>query len=133
MPIISRWLINRSNLLIHDYIPPFTVEDLVESQKFSLGLMEQADHPIISIVDMSKVYTIPDRLLTRFPELARHRVLGHPNNALTIVVMTNRIVERFTEIFHRVYFRVELVHSMEEAMAAAQAHPDFVDDLAYLR
>ncbi|NDJ52660.1 MAG: hypothetical protein GYB68_06200 [Chloroflexi bacterium] len=117
MPIHMRWLNSPKNVLLFDYQEPLTLDEIMESQKLTLYFLDSADQPVMSIIDMTGLTRLPQRLLSSFPKLGSHPVLGHPNNGQTIMISRNRTVAHFGDIFSSIYKRIQIVPDWPTALA----------------
>ncbi|NDJ52662.1 MAG: hypothetical protein GYB68_06210 [Chloroflexi bacterium] len=119
MAVDVHWLDEEQSILVFVYPSQFVIEEMIESQDTGLDYLEKSDGPIVSILDLSHVKTIPRQPLGRVPEMGRHPVHAHPNNAHTVVIIASPLLVRFAEVY-KLYMNFRIVEDMEQAAELAR-------------
>lgn len=117
MPIKMKTEFELPGVIEFIYEEPLTIEEMRQSQDDTLAIYEAADTPLWSLIDMSGVSNAPRTALVYYPQLGDHPAPHHPNNAGVVVVVRNRLVERFASIFRNVFVYFRIASTREEALA----------------
>src|SRR5262249_53534151 len=117
MPITVDWDSDAKTAILQTLTSPVTVQDIAEAQDKVAALLDSADHPVPMITDVRGMATMPPGILTSAPELGHHRMVNHPYLGLTVVVIENAFLETVMAIFSRLYHKLNVVKTMEEARA----------------
>ncbi|NDJ52661.1 MAG: hypothetical protein GYB68_06205 [Chloroflexi bacterium] len=120
MSIETYWLDSTQNTLIVEYPETFTIPEMMGVFEVGGAFMDSVDHPVIWIIDMRSVKTVPQKMLSSFPQMARHPSIGHPNMDLTIMIMNEGLVNRLASIFSTVYLKLEIVSDWDSALELAK-------------
>lgn len=115
MPATLDWHPERENVLVMTFTGRSTMEEALDITAQESLLIEQADHIIHTIIDLSENEGAPQNFLRNLPNLSRMSAVSHPNSGTKIVVGAEGIASSFLQIFSRAYRKLHMVPSFEKA------------------
>jgi hypothetical protein len=108
---------HNEHVILYQFEHPWSLDDLDEAQTTLNALMEDIDGKVTVIVDYSAGGSPPQRLISRFTALMGNQT-GMDRMQRIIAVGTNSgMVRAATAIFSRVFHRLDVVDTLDEAYA----------------
>jgi hypothetical protein len=114
MTLSVRWFDADQRVILVETGEAFTLEALSAAIRDTGELVKAVDHPVCFLSDMRRCRNLPEGLLAYYPEIAR--VINHPNCRGAVLVGVQARLRFLTEIFSRVFRRLNYADTMEEGL-----------------
>ena len=115
MPASINWHPKRNGVLLMLFEGQVTLTEAIEVSRQESQFIQQANSPIHTIIETRQITSIPPDFLSSLPRISSMPAVNHPNAGQKIVVGASGIIATFLNIFSRLYKKLEMVATMEEA------------------
>jgi hypothetical protein len=111
------WFDDEKTILVWRFPEGYEWDDLVAALDVNEQMVGEVDHPVDQIIDLTQNREgPPPHLLSKFPKLAEIGPRqGVPN--MSVMVGTRGLASTLGRIFSKLYVRLEMVDTMDEALA----------------
>ncbi len=115
MPASIDWHSNHNDILLMVISGTVTMNEALDVTIQEGELIKNAEHTIHTIIDLRENEGAPREFLSSLPRLTSMPAVSHPHAGTKIVVGAAGLADTFLRIFSRVYRKLHMVNSMEEA------------------
>lgn len=112
MPYLVNWSGEDLRVLRSEISAPYTAEDVLELMRQSNSMIDEVNHEVISVVDLSQSGEMPQGMLSHFTEISS---MVNERVVLTIVILNSRLAEVIGGVVSRLVGRMSLVRTREQA------------------
>jgi len=106
MPIDVKWGNDEKTLAVIHLTDPWTINELADAVDRVGFLMDEVEHRVSPVVDMTDAPRVPPGVLAGFPRVASR--MGHPNSTGKLyIVGAHRHFRAFLDIFSNVFRKME--------------------------
>ncbi len=122
MGIEVEWLDDEKTIMIWRFLERYEWDDLAAALDVAEQMVDEVDHIISLITD----YTLnrkgpPPHLLSQFPKLVE-RAFRRDLPQVVVAVGARGLTSTFNRIFSKLYIRLEVADTMDEALAIIREH-----------
>jgi hypothetical protein len=114
MPFTHEWYDADRTVIHSQIIAPWTWDAYISELDTLFAMMDEVEHPVISLGDYRRAGPAPSGIITRLPAIAK--LMTHPNfHKFILVGVTSSLGRSGVRVFSNVYGKVDYVDTLEEA------------------
>lgn len=110
------WIDEDRTILVIRYEATLQPADVLMALDQMTERLNDVDHPVYLITDLSEAVGIPGNMISSYPRIARHPGVRHPNLASRVVVIDNDAMISVIKIFDKLFVRLHIVRSYDDAL-----------------
>jgi hypothetical protein len=103
------------NVLVMTIAGNVTMSQALNAAEQESKLIMEADRVLHTIIDLRETVGVPANFISNMPRIAQMPAASHPNAGQKIVVGARGMAGTVLNIFSRVYRKLDMVATMEEA------------------
>jgi hypothetical protein len=117
MPVSVDWHPDYDNVLLMTIAGDVTMGEALDVTEQESELIANAGRLVHTIIDLREVNGIPSNFISNMPRIAQMPAANHPDAGQKIVVGASGLAATFLNIFSKVYRKLDMVATPEEADA----------------
>ncbi len=124
MGIEVEWFDDEKRIMVWRHAESYEWEDVVAALDVTEQMEGEVDHPVDQILDFTRNRKgPPPRLMSQFPKLAERALRQQQDEPhISVMVGGKGLANTFARIFSKLYIRLEIVDTMDEAVAAIREY-----------
>jgi hypothetical protein len=99
------------------FVGDVSMDEALDATEQESELIANAGRLVHTIIDLRQVNGIPSNFISNMPRIARMPAANHPHAGQKIVVGASGLAATFLNIFSKVYRKLDMVATPEEADA----------------
>jgi hypothetical protein len=117
MPVSVDWHPDYDDVLLMTIAGDVSMGEALDVTEQESEFVANAGRTVHTIIDLRHVQGIPSNFISNMPRIARMPAANHPNAGQKIVVGASGLAATFLNIFSKVYRKLDMVATLEEADA----------------
>jgi hypothetical protein len=115
MSVSVDWHPDYENVLLMAFVGDVSMDEALDATEQESNLIANAGRLVHTIIDLRQVNGIPSNFISNMPRIARMPAANHPHAGQKIVVGATGLAATFLGIFSKVYRKLDMVETPDEA------------------